>query len=155
MNNEEAIFSKFISSKICLAYQKIGDVARAEKIVERLTFPSLSPESLSPPLSPSLKSFSTASGSGSESSSSSSLSSSSSSSSSSLSSSVSSSSSSSSPSSTSSSPSSASSLMSSFSFFFTDFEAALGYNGIFHWDFLFAMILNLVDFHLNEKNLVF
>ena len=154
MNNEEAIFSKFISSKICLAYQKIGDVASAEKIAERLTFPSLSPKSLSPPLSPSLKSFSTASGSGSESSSSSSLSSSSSSSSSSLSSSVSSSSSSSSPSSTSSSPSSASSLLSSFSFFFTDFEAALGYNGIFHWDFLFAMILNLVDFHLNEKNLV-
>ena len=154
MNNEEAIFSKFISSKICLAYQKIGDVASAEKIAERLTFPSLSPKSLSPPLSPSLKSFSTASGSGSESSSSSSFSSSSSSSSSSLSSSVSSSSSSSSPSSTSSSPSSASSLMSSFSFFFTDFEAALGYNGILHWDFLFAMILNLVDFHLNEKNLV-
>ena len=142
MNNEEAIFSKFISSKICLAYQKIGDVARAEKIAERLTFPSLSPKSLSPPLSPSLKSFSTASGSGSESSSSSSSSSVSSSSSS-------------SPSSTSSSSSSASSLMSSFSFFFTDFEAALGYNGIFHWDFLFAMILNLVDFHLNEKNLVF
>ena len=64
MNNEEAIFSKFISSKICLAYQKIGDVARAEKIAERLTFPSLSPKSLSPPLSPSSQSFSTASGSG-------------------------------------------------------------------------------------------
>ena len=116
MNNEEAIFSKFISSKICLAYQKIGDVARAEKIAERLTFPSLSPKSLSPPLSPSLKSFSTASGSGSESSSSSSSTSVSSSSSS-------------SPSSTSSSSSSASSLMSSFSFFFTDFEAVLGCNG--------------------------
>ena len=141
MNNEEAIFSKFISSKICLAYQKIGDVARAEKIVERLTFPSLSPESLSPPLSPSLKSFSTASGSGSESSSSSSSSVSSSSSSS--------------PSSTSSSSSSASSLMSSFSFFFTDFEAVFGYNGKFHWDILFATILNLVDFHLNKKNLDF
>ena len=142
MNNEEAIFSKFISSKICLAYQKIGDVARAEKIAERLTFPSLSPESLSSPLSPSLKSFSTASGSGSESSSSSSSSSVSSSSSS-------------SPSSTSSSSSSASSLMSSFSFFFTDFEAVPGYNGKIHWDFLFATILNLVDFHLNEKNLDF
>ena len=53
MNNEEGIFSKFISSKICLAYQTIGDVARAEKIAERLAFPSLSPQSLSPPLSPS------------------------------------------------------------------------------------------------------
>ena len=142
MNNEEAIFSKFISSKICLAYQKIGDVARAEKIAENLTFSSLPPESLSSPLSPSLKSFSTASGSGSESSSSSSSSSVSSSSSS-------------SPSSTSSSSSSASSLMSSFSFSFTDFEAVLGCNGKFHWDFLSAMILNLVDFHLNEKNLDF
>ena len=142
MNNEEAIFSKFISSKICLAYQKIGDVARAEKIAERLTFPSLSPKSLSPPLSPSLKSFSTASGSGSESSSSSSSSSVSSSSSS-------------SPSSTSSSSSSASSLMSSFSFFFPDFEVALGCSGQFHGDFLFATILNLVDYHLNDKNLDF
>ena len=142
MNNEEAIFSKFISSKICLAYQKIGDVASAEKIAERLTFPSLSPESLSPPLSPSLKSFSTASGSGSESSSSSSSSSVSSSSSS-------------SPSSTSSSSSSASSLMSSFSFFFPDFEVALGCSGQFHGDFLFATILNLVDYHLNDKNLDF
>ena len=142
MNNEEAIFSKFISSKICLAYQKIGDVARAEKIAENLTFSSLSPESLSSPLSPSLKSFSTASGSGSESSSSSSSSSVSSSSSS-------------SPSSTSSSSSSASSLMSSFSFFFPDFEVALGCSGQFHWDFLFATILNLVDYHLNDKNLDF
>ena len=166
MNNEEAIFSKFISSKICLAYLKIGDMASAEKIAERLTFPSLSPQSLSPPLSPSLKSFSTASGSGSESSSSSSLSSVSSSSSSSVSSSSSSSvsssssssvssSSSSSPSSTSSYSSSASSLMSSFPFFFTDFEAVPGYNGKIHWDFSFATILNLVDFHLNEKNLDF
>ena len=142
MNNEEAIFSKFISSKICLAYQKIGDVARAEKIAEHLTFSSLPPESLSSPLSPSLKSFSTASGSGSESSSSSSSSSVSSSSSS-------------SPSSTSSSSSSASSLMSSFSFFFPDFEVALGCSGQFHWDFLFATILNLVDYHLNDKNLDF
>ena len=142
MNNEEAIFSKFISSKICLAYQKIGDVARAEKIAENLTFSSLPPESLSSPLSPSLKSFSTASESGSESSSSSSSSSVSSSSSS-------------SPSSTSSSSSSASSLMSSFSFFFPDFEVALGCSGQFHWDFLFATILNLVDYHLNDKNLDF
>ena len=142
MNNEEAIFSKFISSKICLAYQKIGDVARAEKIAENLTFSSLPPESLSSPLSPSLKSFSTASESGSESSSSSSSSSVSSSSSS-------------SPSSTSSSSSSVSSLMSSFSFFFPDFEAVLGCNGKCQWDFLFATILNLVDFHLNEKNLDF
>ena len=154
MNNEEAIFMKFISSKICLAYQKIGDVARAEKIVERLTFPSLSPESLSPPLSPSSQSFSTASGSGLGSLSSSSSPSSSSVSSSSSSSAVSSSSSSSS-SSISSSSSSASSLMSSFSFFFPDFEVALGCNGQFHWDFLFATILNLVDYHLNDKNLDF
>ena len=162
MKNEEAIFSKFISSKICLAYQKIGDVARAEKIAERLTLPSLSPKSLSPPLSPSSQSFSTASGSGlgslssSSSPSSSSVSSSSSSSvSSSSSSSAVSSSSSSSSSSISSSSSSASSLMSSFSFFFPDFEVALGCSGQFHWDFLFATILNLVDYHLNEKNLDF
>ena len=146
MINEEGIFSNFISSKICLAYQEIGDMARARKIAERFTFPSLSPQSSSPPPSPSSKFFSAASGSG-LGSSSSSLSSSSSS--------VSSSSSSSPSSSISLSASSASSLMSSFSFVFSDFEAVLGCSGKFHWDFLFATILNLVDYHLNEKNLDF
>ena len=142
MNDEGGMFSKFISSKICLVYQNIGDVARAEKIAERLALPILSPQSLSPPRSPSTQSFTAASGSG--------LGSSSSSSSLSVSS---SSSSCSSP--TSSSSSSALSPMSSFSFFFPDFEAVLGCNGKFNWDLLFAMILNLVDFHLNEKNLNF
>ena len=146
MNDEVGMFSKFISSKICLVYQNIGDVARAEKIAERLALPFRSPQSLSPPLSPSSQSFTTASWPG--------LGSSSSSSSSSLS--VSSSSSSCSSPTLSSSPSAhALSPMSSFSFFFPDFEAVLGCNGKFNWDFLFAMILNLVDFHLNEKNLNF
>ncbi|XP_022788986.1 uncharacterized protein LOC111328755 [Stylophora pistillata] len=130
MNNEDGIFSKFISSKICLAYQMIGEVARAKKIAERLIFPSLSPKSASLPLSPSSKSCSSSAGSGS-------------------------SSLSSSPSSSSSSSFSASTLMSSFSLFLPDFEAFLECYGKFNWDFLFAIILNVVDFHLKEENLDF
>ncbi|PFX26616.1 hypothetical protein AWC38_SpisGene8721 [Stylophora pistillata] len=139
INNEDGIFSKFILSKICLVYQMIGEVVRAKSIAECLTFPPLFPTSLSPPLSPSPKSSSSASGSGSSSSSSPVLSSSPSSSSS----------------SSSSSKFSASSVMSSFSLFLPDFEAFLGLYGKFRWDFLFAMILNLVDFLLNEENIDF
>ncbi|PFX21090.1 hypothetical protein AWC38_SpisGene14433 [Stylophora pistillata] len=139
INNEDGIFSKFVSSKICLVYQMLGEAARAGKIAERLTCPSFSPKSLSPPLSPSSRSSSPSSGSGSSLSSSLPVLSSSPSSST----------------SSSSSSFSASSLMSSFSFFFFDSEAFLRCNEKFHWDFLFAMILNLVDFHLNEENLEF
>ena len=45
--------------------------------------------------------------------------------------------------------------MSSFPFFFPDFECVLECSGKFHWDFLFATILNLVDYHFNEKNVDF
>ena len=48
MNNEVGIFSKIVSSKICLVYGMAGEVARAEKMAERSTFLSLPPKSLSP-----------------------------------------------------------------------------------------------------------
>ncbi|XP_022791368.1 uncharacterized protein LOC111330727 [Stylophora pistillata] len=148
MNNRDGIFSKFISSKMCLAYQMAGEVACAKKMAERLIFPSLYPKSSSPPLSPSSKSSSSSSSSGS--------SSGSGSSSPSLSPVLSSSPSSSSSSSSSlSSPFSVTSVISSFSLFLFDFEAVLGCYGKFSWDFLFAMILNIVDFYLKEGNLDF
>ena len=133
-NNEDQIFVEFVSSKICLVYQKTGALALAEETVERLIISSLYPKSSSSPSSSSSTSFSSAS----------------------VSSSLSSSSVSSSSSSSSSSSLSSSSLASSlFSFSPSDFESFLKFNGKLPWDFSLATIINLVEFYLNQENVEF